>query len=168
MTERVGIEAKLQEVRNQLEQMRERLLTLPELERQFADLSHRLETLRQVEVNLAKRVEEVRIIRDSTAANLSITQLAKVPNYPLPSKAKLVLIVVSPRREVRNEVRLRFVRFLWDEEPFRHSVIVSAGVQRELRECPRQLVFLNPLDSLGPFGKHASRERRAFAIEHPN
>jgi capsular exopolysaccharide synthesis family protein len=63
---------------------------LPELERQFADLSHRLETLRQVEVNLAKRVEEVRIIRDSTAANLSVTQLAKVPNYPLPSKAKLV------------------------------------------------------------------------------
>jgi capsular exopolysaccharide synthesis family protein len=73
-----------------VEQMRERLLTLPELERQFADLSHRLETLRQVEVNLAKRVEEVRIIRDSTAANLSVTQLAKVPNYPLPSKAKLV------------------------------------------------------------------------------
>jgi capsular exopolysaccharide synthesis family protein len=76
-----------------VEQMRERLLTLPDLERQFADLSQRLETLRQVESNLAKRVEEVRIIRDSTAANLSITQLAKVPKYPLPSKAKLLFAI---------------------------------------------------------------------------
>jgi capsular exopolysaccharide synthesis family protein len=76
-----------------VEQMRERLLTLPDLERQFADLSQRLETLRQVEANLAKRVEEVRIIRDSTAANLSITQLAKVPKYPLPSKAKLLFAI---------------------------------------------------------------------------
>jgi len=73
-----------------VEQMRERLLTLPELERQYADLSQRIETLRQVANNLAKRVEEVRIIRDSTAANLSITQLAKAPKYPLPSNAKLV------------------------------------------------------------------------------
>jgi len=76
-----------------VEQMRGRLLTLPELERQYADLSQRLETLRQVANNLAKRVEEVRIIRDSTAANLSVTQLAKAPKYPLPSKAKLVFVI---------------------------------------------------------------------------
>lgn len=74
-----------------LAQFRARLKELPALESRFADLSQRLQTLRDVEAILAKRVEEVRIIRDSTASNLSIMQEAKVPKWPLPSKAKLVL-----------------------------------------------------------------------------
>ncbi len=69
-----------------------RLSELPELESRLADMQQRLDTLRQVNATLASRLEEVRIIRDSTAASFSIMQEAQIPDHPLPSKAKLILI----------------------------------------------------------------------------
>lgn len=83
--------ARAEGYRIMLEQFRARLQELPELESRYADLSQRLQTLRDVESILARRVEEARIIRDSTASNLSIMQEARLPRWPLPSKAKLVL-----------------------------------------------------------------------------
>jgi polysaccharide biosynthesis transport protein len=70
----------------------QRLKELPELESRLAEMQQRLDTLRQVNATLASRIEEVRIIRDSTAASFSIMQEARIPEHPLPSKAKLVLV----------------------------------------------------------------------------
>ena len=69
-----------------------RLSELPELESKVAELQQRLDTLRQLNATLASRLEEVRIIRDSTAASFSIMQEARVPDHPLPSKAKLIVV----------------------------------------------------------------------------
>ncbi len=71
---------------------REQLLQLPGLESQLANMQQNLDTLRQLEATLAGRVEEVRIIRDSTAAGFSVMQEARPPRYPLPSKSKLIVI----------------------------------------------------------------------------
>jgi uncharacterized protein involved in exopolysaccharide biosynthesis/Mrp family chromosome partitioning ATPase len=71
---------------------RQRLGELPELESRLAEMQQRLDTLRQVNAVLASRIEEVRIIRDSTAASFSIMQEARIPDRPLPSKAKLIVI----------------------------------------------------------------------------
>jgi Mrp family chromosome partitioning ATPase len=70
---------------------KQRLGELPLLESQLAEMQQRLETLRQVDAVLASRVEEVRIIRDSTAASFSIMQEAQLPEHPLPSKSKMVV-----------------------------------------------------------------------------
>ena len=69
-----------------------RLKELPELESRLAEMQGRLDTLRQVNATLSSRLEEVRIIRDSTAASFSVMQEARMPDHPLPSKAKLVVI----------------------------------------------------------------------------
>jgi uncharacterized protein involved in exopolysaccharide biosynthesis/Mrp family chromosome partitioning ATPase len=68
-----------------------RLSELPELESTLAEMQQRVDTLRQVNATLASRLEEVRIIRDSTAASFSIMQEARLPDHPLPSKAKLIV-----------------------------------------------------------------------------
>ena len=71
---------------------RQRLGELPQLESQVAEMQQRLETLHQLDAVLSSRVEEVRIIRDSTAASFSIMQEAQLPEQPLPSKSKLVAV----------------------------------------------------------------------------
>ncbi len=72
--------------------LRRRLLELPALESRLAELSQQLDTLRRLEGVVSSRVEEVRIIRDSTAGNLSIMQPARRPEYPQPSPARLVAV----------------------------------------------------------------------------
>lgn len=72
---------------------RAELLTLPEVEAELARLQQDFDTLDEVEKTLASRVEEVRIIRDSTAANFSIMQEARVPEYPLPTPAKWIALL---------------------------------------------------------------------------
>lgn len=72
---------------------RSELLTLPEVEAELARLQQDFDTLDEVEKTLASRVEEVRIIRDSTAANFSIMQEARLPDYPLPSPAKWIALL---------------------------------------------------------------------------
>ena len=69
------------------------LLTLPEVESELARLQQDFDTLDEVEKTLASRVEEVRIIRDSTAANFSIMQEARLPEYPVPSPAKWIALL---------------------------------------------------------------------------
>lgn len=71
---------------------RAELLELPEVEAELARLQQNFDTLDEVEKTLASRVEEVRIIRDSTAANFSIMQEARIPEYPLPSPAKWIAL----------------------------------------------------------------------------
>ncbi|QQR75651.1 MAG: hypothetical protein IPJ17_08800 [Holophagales bacterium] len=73
------------------DRFRAELLQLPEVEAQLARLQQDLDTLSEVEKTLAARVEEVRIIRDSTAANFSIMQEARLPDDPVPGKAKLIV-----------------------------------------------------------------------------
>lgn len=87
----VSREARATGFENAANEFRERLMGFPEIESRLANVGQRLETLRSIESILGARVEEVRIIRDSTSANLSLAQRAKAPRYPLPSKAKLVL-----------------------------------------------------------------------------
>lgn len=72
---------------------RSELLTLPEVEAELARLQQDFDTLDEVEKTLASRVEEVRIIRDSTAANFSIMQEARLPDYPLPTPAKWIALL---------------------------------------------------------------------------
>jgi uncharacterized protein involved in exopolysaccharide biosynthesis/Mrp family chromosome partitioning ATPase len=72
--------------------LKARLVELPEVESRLVTLQQGLETLRQLEKALEQRVEEARIVRDSTASNFSIMQEAQPPKTPLPSKSKLVVL----------------------------------------------------------------------------
>src|SRR5262245_47860973 len=70
--------------------------------------------------------------------------------------------------EVCNEIWGRLFLLLRSKISFLYSPIIDANIQRIRRECPLQLILLNPRFSEAPFSEYCAGEMIAGAIEHPN
>src|SRR5262245_32536392 len=79
-----------------------------------------------------------------------------------------MIVFLRGGAEVCNEIGGGLFLLLRSEISFLNSPIIDAGIQRIRRECPLQLILLNPRFSDAPFSEYCAGEMITGAVEHPN
>src|SRR5262245_2279721 len=92
---------------------------------------------------------------------------------PLPLWGRLLfllkmIVFLRGGAEVRNEIGGRLFLLLRSNISFLTRPSIDADIQRIRRECPLQLILLNPCFSEAPFSEYCAGKMIAGAVEHPN
>ncbi|NMG07241.1 polysaccharide biosynthesis tyrosine autokinase [Brasilonema sp. UFV-L1] len=91
-TQRQGLQNKIQALSNIQAAYRQRLETMPKLEKKQGDLERRLSIAQKNYENLVTRLQEIKVAKEQTVGNAKEIQPAQVPKKPSPSKVTFLLL----------------------------------------------------------------------------
>lgn len=90
--EKVALERQLQTLKNTYKSYQQKSGTIPRLQEQQRELERRVEAAESTYQNLLRRLQQTKIAEEQNTGNVRIVSQAAIPEYPLPSSNKLMVV----------------------------------------------------------------------------